>query len=169
MLSVNYNPSVPKAQYNLSLATNALTKSLERMSTGFKINSAKDDAAGMYVATKMTTQIRGLMQARKNANDGISYLSIASESLGGMTDLLNRIRDLAVQGANGVYDETARAAMQAEADELTRELYRLKNSTVFNGKTIFGEAEDSLVALASTLSAPPPRSPKPALHAVFQR
>lgn len=153
MLSVNYNPSVLKAQNNLTNATSAMTKALERMSTGFKINSAKDDAAGMFVATKLTTQIRGLLQARNNANDGISYISTASESLTGMGKILNRIRDLAVQGANGVYNTDSRNAMQSEADELTKELYRIKNSTIFNGQSIFGEAETSAVSTFSALKS----------------
>src|SRR5574344_1845214 len=131
-LSVNYNPSVLTIQRNLSSATNSMTTALERMSTGFKINSAKDDAAGLYVATNLNTQIRGLKQAQKNVNDGISLLSTADGSLSNMTNIVYRLRDLAVQSSNGVYDDASRKAMQDEADELTQELYRLKNSTTFN-------------------------------------
>src|SRR5574344_1225931 len=151
-LSVNYNPSVLTIQRNLSSATNSMTTALERMSTGFKINSAKDDAAGLYVATNLNTQIRGLKQAQKNVNDGISLLSTADGSLSNMTNIVYRLRDLAVQSANGVYDDASRKAMQDEADELTQELYRLKNSTTFNGLNVFGDTETSPFNLATTFA-----------------
>ncbi len=151
-ISVNYNPSVLKTQRNLSTATNLLNNALERMSTGFKVNSASDDAAGLYVATNMNTQIRGLKQANKNVSDGISLLNTASGSLDNMKNILNRLRDLSVQASNGVYSDEARAAMQNEVDELTQQIYQIKNGTNFNGKAIFGEAEEYIKTISSTFS-----------------
>lgn len=137
MISINYNPSVLKTQNNLNIATSNLNKSLLRMSTGFKINSAADDAAGLYIATKLNSQIRGLKQAQANISNGMSYLNIAEGALSNMTGILNRVRDLAVQGANDIYDDNARTAMQSEADALVAELDRIKGSTLFNGMNVF--------------------------------
>lgn len=139
MLSVNYNPSVLKAQRNLSYATNSLACALERMSTGFRVNSASDDAAGLYVATGLNTQIRGLRQAQKNVSDRLSLLSIAEGSLTNMSNMLQRVRDLALQGANSIYDESARKAMQDEAEALLAEIKRVEDSTNFNGRSIFAK------------------------------
>ena len=122
MLSINFNRSVLCAQNNLNNATSSLSKALNRMSTGFKINSAADDAAGMFVATNLNTQIRGLQQAQKNVNDGMSLINMADGVLTDMQTLLNRMRDLAVQGANGIYSDESRNAMQSEADALTEEI-----------------------------------------------
>ena len=149
MLSINYNPSVLKAQNNLALASDAVSSALERMSTGFKINRASDDAAGLYVATKMSSQIRGLLQARKNVSDGLSLLNTAEGDLGSVQDLLLRIRDLSLQASNGIYDDSARKAMQDEADLLIEEVYRIIDSSNFNGMKIF----DGGTATASTFSA----------------
>ena len=149
MLSINYNPSVLKAQNNLALASDAVSSALERMSTGFKINRASDDAAGLYVATKMSSQIRGLLQAKKNVSDGLSLLNTAEGDLGSVQDLLLRIRDLSLQASNGIYDDSARKAMQDEADLLIEEVYRIIDSSNFNGMKIF----DSGAATASTFSA----------------
>lgn len=140
MLSVNYNPSVLKAQNNLACAANSVSSALERMSTGFRINSASDDAAGLYVATGLDTQIRGSKQAQKNVADGISLLNIAEGSLSNMKNMLQRVRDLGVQGANSVYDSSARQAMQDEAEALIEEVLRVQEATVFNGRSIFASA-----------------------------
>lgn len=137
MISINTNPSVLTIQRNISKSSNALYKALERMSTGYKINSAKDDAAGLYVATKLNTQIRGLMQAKINTENGMVLINTAADALSNMQNILNRLRDLAVQSSNGIYDNESRNAMQAEADSLVEELYRIKNSTQYNGMCIF--------------------------------
>lgn len=167
MLSVNFNPSVLSAQNNLTSATFSLSTALERMSTGFRINAAKDDAAGMFVATNLNTKIRGLSVARANVNNGVGLINTASESLSNMNGILNRIRDLAVQGANGVYDDSSRGAMQAEADALTDELFRIKTGTQFNGRKLFssnsgvsgvsGVSAASAWSLKSAFSPPPPK------------
>ena len=138
-------------QKNLNTAQNAVSKALERMSTGFKINSAKDDAAGLYIATKMNNQIRGLKQAYKNTQTGISFLNTGLGAFSNMTDILNRLRDLSVQAANGVYDETARTAMQKEADSLVAQLEQITNSTNFNGRYLFNPDANAGVASISGL------------------
>ena len=137
MISTNYNPSVLTTQRNLNLASFSLNTALERMSTGYKVNCAADDAAGMFVASNLNANIRGLKQAQKNAQDGISLLNIVEGSLSNMTNILNRLRDLAVQGANGVYDENSLDAMQNEADSLVAQLKQIQQGTLFNGKSIF--------------------------------
>lgn len=152
-ISTNYNPSSLRLQRCLTSATNAMNKALSRMSTGYKINCAADDAAGLYVSTSMTTQIRGFTRAQKNTQDALSYMSTAESSLANMTSLLNRIRDLSVQAANGAYGAEERSAMQAEADALTEQLYQIKNSTNFNGKNVFGAPETPLPKTSRTFSA----------------
>ena len=137
MISTNYNPSVLTTQRNLNLASFSLNTALDRMSTGYKVNCAADDAAGMFVASNLNANIRGLKQAQKNAQDGISLLNTAEGSLSNMTNILNRLRDLAVQGANGVYDENSLDAMQNEADSLVAQLKQIQQGTLFNGKSIF--------------------------------
>ena len=150
MITTNFNPSVLTTQRNLNIATNSLNTALERMSTGYKVNCAADDAAGMFVSSRLNANIRGLKQAQKNAQDGISILNTAEGALSNMTDILNRLRDLAVQGANGVYSDSSRQAMQDESDALIDQLWQLKDSTKFNGRDIF------------TGSPPPPDSPNSA-------
>ena len=137
MITTNFNPSVLTTQRNLNIATSCLNTALERMSTGYKVNCAADDAAGMFVASNLNANIRGLKQAQKNAQDGISLLNTAEGSLSNMTNILNRLRDLAVQGANGVYDENSLDAMQNEADSLVAQLKQIQQGTLFNGKSIF--------------------------------
>ena len=137
MITTNFNPSVLTTQRNLNNATNSLNTALERMSTGYKVNCAADDAAGMFVSSRLNANIRGLKQAQKNAQDGISLLNTAEGALSNMTDILNRLRDLAVQGANGVYSDSSRQAMQDESDALIDQLWQLKDSTKFNGRDIF--------------------------------
>ncbi len=184
MLSVHYNPSVLYAQNYLSRASNSVVSALEKMSTGFRINRASDDAAGLYVATKMNSQLRGLKQAQNNISNGLSILNMADSALGDITDLLQRVRDLAVQGANSVYSDASRRAMQAEADALIEEVFRVKDSTLFNGMNVFsggsGVSTISNLSRASwrvnsenTLAedvlavSPPPRSSKTGSMSVF--
>ena len=137
-ISVNTDIINILSRRNLSEATNAVSVALERMSTGYKINSAKDNAAGLYIATKLDSQIRGLKQAQKNVADGMSLLQTADGSLKNMASILQRLRDLSVQGANSVYDANSRKAFQDEADALLAELQRLQKNTKFNGLNILG-------------------------------
>ena len=148
MITTNFNPSVLTTQRNLNNATNNLNTALYRMSTGYRVNCAADDAAGMFLSSNMTAQIRGLTQARKNTQDALSYLSTAEGAINNMTDILNRIRDLAVQASNGIYSDDSREAMQAEADALVEQLFQIKNSTSFNGSSIFKIQEDAPVGAA---------------------
>ena len=138
MISINNNLSVLRAQNNMSKNIYTLGTALQRMSTGYKINSAADDAAGQYIATGLNTQVRGLTQAQANVSMGQSILNIAEGSLNNMSDMLNRIKDLALQGANSYYPADSREAMQKEADKLIEEIVRINKSTNFNGMNVFG-------------------------------
>ena len=130
---VNTNLSSLKTQNNLNASTNALGVSLERMSTGYKINSAKDDAAGLYVATGLETQIRGSKVAQDNIETGNNVLQTVESDLDNILDNLNRIRDLASQAANSVYDEDAMNAMYEEVQSRIAEIERVSLASNFNG------------------------------------
>ena len=130
---VNTNMSALKTQNNLNNATSALNTSLERMSTGYKINSAKDDAAGMYVATNLNKLIGGSKIAQSNIETGNNVLSTVEGNLDVILDNLNRIRDLTVQASNGVYDEKSQKAMSDEVVARLAEIDRIAVSAEFNG------------------------------------
>ncbi len=131
---VNTNLTALKTQANLNRATNGVSQSLERMSTGLKINSAKDDAAGLYVATKINTQIRGNKVAQDNIATGSNLLSTVEGDLDTILGHLNRIRDLAVQGANSIYDADGINAMKSEVTARLAEIDRVANASNFNGQ-----------------------------------
>ncbi|WP_426110098.1 flagellin [Massilia sp. PWRC2] len=130
---INTNISSLNAQRNLSASQSGLATSLQRLSTGLRINSAKDDAAGMSIASRMTSQISGNTVAARNANDGISLAQTAEGGLNSATDLLQRMRDLAVQSANGSNSDADRASIQSEVGQLKDEIDRVAKSTSFNG------------------------------------
>jgi len=130
---INTNVASLNAQRHLSGSQNALQTSLQRLSSVLRINSARDDAAGLAISQRMTAQIRGLDQARRNANDGVSYAQTAEGALSGAGDMLQRIRELAVQSANATNSTSDRAALQAEAGLLVSELDRVATTTQFNG------------------------------------
>ena len=130
---VNTNMSALKTQANLNNATNSLNTALNRMSTGLKINSAADDAAGMFVASNLNTQIRGSKVAQSNVATGINVLQTAEGDFGVIEDNLLRIRDLATQAANGVYDEKSLTAMEDEVKARVDEINRIAKSSNFNG------------------------------------
>lgn len=132
------NSNVPSlfAQRNLSNSQNALTTSMERLSSGLRINSAKDDAAGQAIANRMTAQISGMAQAQRNANDGISVAQTAEGALNQVNDNLLRIRELAVQASNDTNSDTDRASIQEEITARVNEIDRISDSTQFNGKNI---------------------------------
>lgn len=133
---INTNVPSLNAQRNLNVSQNSLAVSLERLSTGLRINSAKDDAAGLAIAERFTTQIRGLNQAIRNANDGISFAQTAEGALGTVGDALQRIRELAVQAANDTNSASDRTALDNEVQQLVAEVGRIANSTEFNGQKI---------------------------------
>ncbi len=130
---VNTNVTALKTQKSLNSATSTLEKSLERMSTGLKINRAGDDAAGLYVATGLNTQIRGSKVAQNNVETGNNVLSIMEGDLDVILDNLNRIRDLSVQAANSVYSEDAMDAMADEVKQRLAEINRVSEASNFNG------------------------------------
>jgi flagellin len=133
---INSNISSLNAQRQLNTSQGGLAVSLQRLSSGLRINSAKDDAAGLAISERFTAQIRGLDQARRNANDGISLAQTAEGSLGSMQDILQRIRELAVQSANETNSASDRAALQGEVSNLTSELNRIAQTTQFNGRNL---------------------------------
>jgi len=132
-LVVNTNVSSLSAQRSLSRTGSQLGVSLQRLASGLRINSAKDDAAGMAIASRMETQIRGLNQAARNANDGVSLAQTAEGSLGEMIGSLQRMRELAIQSANSTNSSADRAALNAEAQQLISEVQLIATTTEFNG------------------------------------
>lgn len=130
---VNTNMSALKTQKNLNNASNSLQTALERMSTGLKINKAADDAAGLYVATNLNTQISGSKVAKNNISTGNNVLSTLEGDLDVILDNLNRIRDLSVQAANSIYDESAMGAMKDEIHQRLQEIDRISLASNFNG------------------------------------
>ncbi|MGG7054446.1 flagellin [Nitrosomonas sp. ANs5] len=130
---INTNIASLNAQRNLNNSQSALNTALERLSTGLRINSAKDDAAGLAISERMTSQIRGLNQAARNANDGISLAQTAEGALQEIGNNLQRVRELAVQSANATNSASDRAALQAEAAQLIAEISRVADNTQFNG------------------------------------
>lgn len=135
-LSVNTNVSALNTQRNLNSSSGALATSLQRLSTGSRINSAKDDAAGLQIANRLTSQVNGLNIAVKNSNDGISMAQTAEGALEQSTNILQRMRDLSLQSANGSNSEKERAALNSEVTELKKELDRISNTTSFGGKKL---------------------------------
>ena len=133
---INTNVSSLNAQRNLTMSQSSLATSLQRLSSGLRINSAKDDAAGLAISDRMTSQINGLNRAAQNANDGISLAQTAEGALGQTTDLLQRMRTLAVQSANGTNSSSDRASLQEEVSQLQQELNRVANTSQFNGQNI---------------------------------
>jgi flagellin len=150
---INTNIASLNAQRNLGTSQTALATSLQRLSSGLRINSAKDDAAGLAISDRMTSQIRGGDQARRNANDGVSLAQTAEGALSSANDMLQRIRELSIQSANATNSVNDRAALQAEANQLTAELDRVATTTQFNGQNIldgtFGSANFQVGANAN--------------------
>jgi flagellin len=133
---INTNVSSLNSQRNLNASQNSLATSLQRLSSGLRINSAKDDAAGLAISNRFTSQINGLNQAARNANDGVSLAQTAEGGLATVGDALQRIRELAVQAANGTNSSSDRAALQAEANQLLQEVTRIATTTQFNGSNV---------------------------------
>jgi flagellin len=135
-LTINTNVSSLNAQRNLSKSQVDLSRSMERLSSGLRINSAKDDAAGLAISDRMTSQIRGLNQAARNANDGISMAQTAEGALQETTNILQRMRELSIQSANDTNSASDRASLQAEVNQLKQEMTRIASSTSFNGRNV---------------------------------
>ncbi|MGY4532423.1 flagellin [Pseudomonas sp. TE3786] len=135
-LTVNTNIASLNTQRNLNASSGALNTSLQRLSTGYRINSAKDDAAGLQISNRLTNQISGLNVATRNANDGISLSQTAEGALQQSTNILQRIRDLSIQSANGSNSDTDRAALQKEVAAQQAELSRIADTTTFGGRKL---------------------------------
>lgn len=131
-MRINHNIPALRALHQLNRSNNKLDTTLERLSSGLRINRAADDAAGLAITQKMDTQVRGLEQANRNAMDGISLIQTAEGALSEVHSMLQRIRELAVQVSNGTYDASDREAVQNEVEQLQTEIQRISNDTEFN-------------------------------------
>jgi flagellin len=134
--TINTNINSLNAQRNLSTSQGSLATSMQRLSSGLRVNSAKDDAAGLAIAERMNTQVRGLTVGARNSNDGISLAQTAEGALGKVGDMLQRMRELAVQAGNATNSKADRAALQSEVKPLTDEIDRVAKQTAFNGTKI---------------------------------
>jgi flagellin len=146
---INTNIASLNTQRNLSASQGALNTSLQRLSSGLRINSSKDDAAGLSIATRMDSQLRGMNVAIRNSNDGISFAQTAEGGLAKQTDALQRMRELAVQSINGSNTAADRTNLDAEFQQLTAEVTRIGTTTNFNGSSVFGAAKDFQVGANS--------------------
>ena len=144
-LYVNTNVSSINAQRKLTNATNSLNVSYQRLASGLRINSAKDDAAGLQISDRLTSQINGLNQGNRNTNDGIALAQTIEGALDETTNMLQRIRTLAVQSANGTNTAEDRKAIQQEVTQLSHEISRIANQTTFAGKTILQGKDKGLI------------------------
>lgn len=135
-MTINTNLQSLNAQRNLSSSQSSLATSMQRLSSGLRVNSAKDDAAGLAIAERMNAQVRGMNVAARNANDGISLAQTAEGALSKITDNLQRMRELAVQSANGTNTADDRLALDKEYSQLAAEIGRVSDNTEFNGKKL---------------------------------
>lgn len=150
MTVINTNISSLVAQKSMSVNNRSLNKAMEQLSTGSRINSAADDAAGLAISNKMTTQIKGLNQAVRNANDGISMIQTAEGATKEVTNMLQRMRELAVQAANDTNTADDRTALTKEFTQLTEEIDRISSTTQWNGMKIFSETLGSAGGVGET-------------------
>ncbi|MDH0495695.1 flagellin, partial [Comamonas aquatica] len=135
-MTINTNVVSINSQRNLSLSGNSLGTTMQRLSSGLRVNSAKDDAAGLAIAERMNAQSRGLAVAARNANDGISLAQTTEGALGKVGDMLQRMRELAVQSSNATNSAADREALQAEVSQLRSEIDRVAKTTSFNGTKV---------------------------------
>ena len=144
-MSSTINTNIPSmsAQRSLANTQNSLATSMARLSSGLRVNSAKDDAAGLAIAERMTSQVRGMNVAMRNANDGISMAQTAEGALGKTGEILQRMRELAVQSSNATNSDSDKASLDSEFGELAKEVQRVFSSTTFNGRKIIGSATEA--------------------------
>ena len=152
MTVIGSNISALRAQNASTKANDALSTAMNRLSTGMRINSAKDDAAGLAISASMTSQIRGMNQGVRNANDGISMAQTAEGALDEVTNMLQRMRELAVQGANGTYSTSDAANITAEQDALGAQISSIVANTSYNGKNLFATATNNVTIQAGANS-----------------
>lgn len=135
-LIINTNIAALNAQRQLVQSGNEMSQAMERLASGRRVNTARDDAAGLAISNRQTSQIRGLNQAIRNANDGVSLIQTAEGALDEVTNILQRMRELAIQSANGIYSDVDRATLDAEVQQLKAEVDRIALSTTFNGQPL---------------------------------
>ena len=152
-LYVNTNVSSLNAKRMLSNSTNSLDTTYKRLASGLRINSAKDDAAGLQISNRLTSQINGLEQGNRNAQDGISYAQTAEGAMDEMTTMYQRIRTLALQSANGTNSAKDREALQQEVNQLCSEIDRISNDTTFGGEKILAGSSQATVAADGVVTA----------------
>ena len=152
-LYVNTNVSSLNAKRMLSNSTNSLDTTYKRLASGLRINSAKDDAAGLQISNRLTSQINGLEQGNRNAQDGISYAQTAEGAMDEMTTMYQRIRTLALQSANGTNSAKDRDALQQEVNQLCSEIDRISNDTTFGGEKILAGSSQATVAAGGVVTA----------------
>ena len=152
-MTINTNIISLNAQRNLSGSQSSLATSMQRLSSGLRVNSAKDDAAGLAIAERMNSQVRGMNVAVRNANDGISMAQTAEGALDEVTNMLQRMRELAVQGANGTYSTSDAANITAEQDALGAQISSIVANTSYNGKNLFATATNNVTIQAGANSS----------------
>ena len=143
--TINTNLNSLNAQRSLSSSQSSLAMSMQRLSSGMRVNSAKDDAAGLAIAERMTSQVRGMNVAMRNANDGISMSQTAEGAMGKVTDSLQRMRELSVQAANSTNSDTDKNSLDKEFGELSKEIQRVLGGTSFNGQHMLGSDAKAFV------------------------
>lgn len=153
MLGINTNSASLTAQTNLSRSSGSLETSIARLSSGLRVNGAKDDAAGLAIAERMTAQIRGSDVAARNANDGVSLLQVADGALSKIGDNMQRMRELSVQAKNGTLNSTDRSNLNREYQELSSEITRISTGTSFNSNAVFSSANKSVSLQVGTANA----------------
>lgn len=162
-MRIQHNIAALNSYRQLTGNNNALSKNLEKLSSGYRINRAGDDAAGLAISEKMRAQIKGLEVAQKNANDGISLVQTAEGALTEVHSMLNRMVELATQSANGTYDdETSRANLQKEVNSLIEEIDRISKATNFNGLNLL----DGSMDVAGSVAAPGEKTDIPIIEDV---
>ena len=151
--TINTNVMSLNAQRNLNKTSESLATTVQRLSSGLRINSAKDDAAGLAISQRMTTQVNGMTVAIRNANDGISLAQTAEGALGSIGDNLQRIRELAVQAANGTNNSTDQASLQKEIDQLKAEIDRVVKNTKFNDTDLLSSSGTISIQVGANATA----------------
>ena len=153
-MALNVNTNVPSlnAQRHLDSSTLSLNKSLERLASGLRINSAADDAAGLAIADRLRSDVRIASQAIRNASDGISAISIGEKALGKAGDILTRLSELASQSSSGLVSDSQRSALQEEFTALVSEIDRISDTTSFNGVNLLSAGTTVACAAAATRS-----------------
>jgi len=165
-MQINNSLSALYVNRNLKTVSKHLDKSVEKLSTGRRINRAGDDATNLAVSEKMRTQIRGLKKAERNAQNGLSFIQVAEGNMGQVNDILQRIRELSVQAANGIYSESDRMQIQVEVSQLIEEVDRIGTSAEFNKlKLLTGDlARGSAKASVFFSRGPESESANPSIH-----